>query len=306
MTAREMMESRRNRMKKIEKKVLPEYYKEIRSHRKMFELRKDDSDYEVGDILILREWDGEKYTGCLTSFEITYILRNCPEYGLMDGYCILSLQTPWWDSIIRSPIVTLEGGGEMKIERMTEIETSDIEVGDRIHVDHYTATCQEITQKGALFLMDQYLDEPMAMNRNNSNQGGYEKSDLREALQSEDVLKLFSGIREWMVPFDNGDLLRIPFFSEIFGQEDAEYFETDGCEQWPLMEDKKNRIALRRNSLELGWLQNKLKGSSTRFCSGSASGRAGSWSASLSFGVRLTFLITTCSKTREEADDETD
>ena len=30
-------------MKKIEKKVLPEYYKEIRSHRKMFELRKDDS-----------------------------------------------------------------------------------------------------------------------------------------------------------------------------------------------------------------------------------------------------------------------
>ena len=33
----------------------------------------------------------------------------------------------------------------MKIERMTEIETSDIEVGDRIHVDHYTATCQEIT-----------------------------------------------------------------------------------------------------------------------------------------------------------------
>ena len=123
------MESRRNRMKKIEKKVLPEYYKEIRSHRKMFELRKDDSDYEVGDILILREWDGEKYTGCLTSFEITYILRNCPEYGLMDGYCILSLQTPGWDSIIRSPIVTLEGGGEMKIERMTEIETSKLATG---------------------------------------------------------------------------------------------------------------------------------------------------------------------------------
>lgn len=102
-------------MKKIEKKVLPEYYKEIRSHRKMFELRKDDSDYKVGDILILREWDGEKYTGTVVRREITYILRNCPEYGLMDGYCILSLQTPGWDSIIRSPIVTLEGGGEMDI-----------------------------------------------------------------------------------------------------------------------------------------------------------------------------------------------
>ena len=296
------MESRRNRMKKIEKKVLPEYYKEIRSHRKMFELRKDDSDYEVGDILILREWDGEKYTGCLTSFEITYILRNCPEYGLMDGYCILSLQTPWWDSIIRSPIVTLEGGGEMKIERMTEIETSDIEVGDRIHVDHYTATCQEITQKGALFLMDQYLDEPMAMNRNNSNQGGYEKSDLREALQSEDVLKLFSGIREWMVPFDNGDLLRIPFFSEIFGQEDAEYFETAGCEQWELMKDRKNRNAFRQNCLEWGWLQNKRKGSAADFALVANRGYAVCATALGSAGVRLTFLITTCRKTREEAE----
>lgn len=99
----------RNGMKKIEKKVLPEYYKEIRSHRKMFELRKDDSDYEVGDILILREWDGEKYTGGRTRREITYILRNCPEYGLMDGYCILSLQTPGWDSFLRPPTVTLAG-----------------------------------------------------------------------------------------------------------------------------------------------------------------------------------------------------
>ena len=289
-------------MKKIEKKVLPEYYKEIRSHRKMFELRKDDSDYEVGDILILREWDGEKYTGCRTSFEITYILRNCPEYGLMDGYCILSLQTPGWDSIIRSPIVTLEGGGEMKIERMTEIETSDIEVGDRIHVDHYTATCQEITPKGALFLMDQYLDKPMVMNWNNSNKGGYEESDLRRALQSEDVLKLFSGIREWMVPFDNGDLLRIPFFSEIFGQEDAEYFETDGCEQWELMKDRKNRNAFRQNCLEWGWLQNKRKGSAADFALVANRGYAVCATALGSAGVRLTFLITTCRKTREEAE----
>ena len=98
-------------MKKIEKKVLPEYHKEIRAHRKMFELRKDDSDYKVGDILILREWDGEKYTGTVVRREITYILRNCPEYGLMDGYCILSLQTPGWDSIT----VTLDGGGKMEI-----------------------------------------------------------------------------------------------------------------------------------------------------------------------------------------------
>ena len=190
----------------------------------------------------------------------------------------------------------------MKIERMTEIETSDIEVGDRIHVDHYTATCQEITSKGALFLMDQYLDKPMAMNRNNSNKGGYEESDLRKTLRSREVLDIFDDWRDRMVPFENGDLLRIPFFSEIFGQEDAEYFETDGCEQWELMKDRKNRNAFRQNCLEWGWLQNKRKGSAADFALVANRGYAVCATALGSAGVRLAFLIATCRKTREEAD----
>ena len=73
----------------------------------------------------------------------------------------------------------------MKIERMTEIETSDIEVGDRIHVYHYTATCQKITDDGAVFLLDQYLDWAMAMNRQNTNKGGYDGSELIYENQAE-------------------------------------------------------------------------------------------------------------------------
>lgn len=188
----------------------------------------------------------------------------------------------------------------MKIERMTEIETSDIEVGDRIHVDHYTATCQEITPKGALFLLDQYLDEPMAMNRNNSNQGGYEKSDLRRALQSEEVLNIFADIRDHMVPFENGDLLRIPFAGELFG--DEKLGEPDGHKQWPLMRDRCNRLALRYGDSEWGWLQNKDKTSSTLFCFVDDYGLIAAGVNSNVFGVRLVFLIATCRKTREEAE----
>ena len=44
--------------REIEKKVLPEYYKGIRTHRKMFEIRKDEDNIKPGDILVLREWDG--------------------------------------------------------------------------------------------------------------------------------------------------------------------------------------------------------------------------------------------------------
>ena len=179
----------------------------------------------------------------------------------------------------------------MKIERMTEIETPDIQIGDRIHIGHYTATCQEITPKGALFLLDQYLDEAYPMNRKNTNKGGYEESDLRETLRSKEILDLFDDWGDRMVPFDNGDLLRIPFFGEIFGQGDAEYFEPGGCRQWGLMKDRKNRIAFRQNCWEWGWLQNKRKGSVTNFCIVNDFGLAYGWSASNVLGVRPVFLI---------------
>lgn len=187
----------------------------------------------------------------------------------------------------------------MKIERMTEIETSYIKVDDRIHVDHYTATCQEITPKGALFLMDQYLDDLMPMNKKNTNKGGYEESDLRRALQSEDVLKLFSGIREWMVPFDNGDLLRIPFAGEIFGDKLPKWCEPDDHEQWPLMRDRLNRLALRYDDCECGWLQNKDKTFSAYFCAVASNGLIVAGTNSDVLGVRPAFLIATY---REEAE----
>ena len=179
----------------------------------------------------------------------------------------------------------------MKIERMTEIETTDIQTGDQIRVGHYTATCQTVTPKGALFLLDQYLDEAYPMNRKNTNKGGYAESDLRETLRSKEILDLFDDWGDRMVPFDNGDLLRIPFFGEIFGQEDAEDFEPDGCEQWELMKDRKNRIAFRQNCWEWGWLQNKRKGSAPAFCCVNYLGTASDWTASSSFGVRPAFLI---------------
>lgn len=71
-------------------KILPEYYQQTVRGIKQFELRKDDRDYKVGDHVVLQEWDGEQYTG-RESFQmkIQYILRDCPEYGLKEGYCIL-------------------------------------------------------------------------------------------------------------------------------------------------------------------------------------------------------------------------
>ena len=72
-------------------KTLPQYFEDAIMGRKNFELRKDDRNFSVGDEGILREWDGY-YTGKRVHRYISYVLRNCPEYGLMDGYCIIGLK----------------------------------------------------------------------------------------------------------------------------------------------------------------------------------------------------------------------
>ena len=73
-----------------ELKILPQYYEEVKAGNKNFELRKNDRDYMENDTIILKAWDGEKYLDKESlKRTIKYLLMDCPEYGLMDGYVIL-------------------------------------------------------------------------------------------------------------------------------------------------------------------------------------------------------------------------
>lgn len=179
--------------------------------------------------------------------------------------------------VLRKQEVSIQTAGEFK-------------VGDQIQLGKHTATCQKVTKKGALFLLDQYLDEPFKMNREDTNEGGYEASDLRKSLQKNSILEIFHPVREMMVPFKNGDLLRIPYAEEFFG--DTDFYEPSGKKQWPLMKDRKNRIAIREGeAYEWGWLQNKLKSSGAYFAHVGNGGRPNYSDASHSFGVRPVFRL---------------
>lgn len=48
----------------------------------------DEDDIQVGDLLILEEWDGF-YTGESVRRYVKYVLRDAPAYGLMPGHCIV-------------------------------------------------------------------------------------------------------------------------------------------------------------------------------------------------------------------------
>lgn len=63
---------------KIDKKVWPEYFQEIFSGRKTYELRLADFDCHPGDTLVLKEWDPQtkKYTGRELTKTVTYVAKT--------------------------------------------------------------------------------------------------------------------------------------------------------------------------------------------------------------------------------------
>lgn len=76
-----------------ELKILPQYFQAVWDGTKNFELRRNDRDYKVGDILLLREYVNGEYTGSFLRVIVTYILKDCSEYGLDKDYCILSFRS---------------------------------------------------------------------------------------------------------------------------------------------------------------------------------------------------------------------
>lgn len=74
-------------------KIESEYFEEVITERKRFEVRKDDRCYNVGDLLFLRELKNKKYTGRQCKVKVTYILRD--DRFVKPGFCIMSISMLW-------------------------------------------------------------------------------------------------------------------------------------------------------------------------------------------------------------------
>lgn len=74
-------------------KCWPEFYAAIQSGAKRFEVRENDRDFRVGDVLILREWsnDAHVYTGQETWHRVTYMLTG-GSFGLAPGFVVMSIE----------------------------------------------------------------------------------------------------------------------------------------------------------------------------------------------------------------------
>lgn len=78
-----------------ELKVWPEFLPALRDGRAPFTVRRDDRDFQPGDLLLLRAWSPERrrYTGQEVSRRVTYALRGelAEALGLKPGFVVLGL-----------------------------------------------------------------------------------------------------------------------------------------------------------------------------------------------------------------------
>lgn len=181
----------------------------------------------------------------------------------------------------------------MKVLRKREVEVKKARIGDQITIQlagvgEFTATAQKITDRGPLFMFDDYVAS-RPMNAKPTNKGGFEKSDLNKWM-SDVLLPAFPEAMQGKI-----ENLTIPTYGQMFGHDDwyNDVIEPDDDEQFPLMAKQRNRVADFNNDYKWGWLQNatKKKVSSSFFAYVSFIGFGPGTSASSSCGVRPAFLL---------------
>ncbi|ERL63839.1 DUF3850 domain-containing protein [Schleiferilactobacillus shenzhenensis] len=69
-------------------KILPEFFKAVLNGDKLFEIRRNDRDYQQGQNVELAEWDGKDYTGRSVLEVITYVT----DYHQQPGYVVFGMR----------------------------------------------------------------------------------------------------------------------------------------------------------------------------------------------------------------------
>ena len=187
----------------------------------------------------------------------------------------------------------------MKVKRTVTVDVDTFKVGDVIKIkltNGVKVEAMAVKQEswGMIFCLVDCLPDEYQMNRTNPNEGGYEESDLHKKLNSE-ILSLFPAkLKDKMIPFDNGDLFRLPTEKEIFGENYYGEDESPDVKRWKPMKKRRNRMTFdgsKGEGLQWYWLMNKGREQKSFFCDVGTGGSAGRDNADNFFGVRPVFKI---------------
>ena len=159
---------------------------------------------------------------------------------------------------------------KVKVYRPVETDIAQIELYDKIKIRFidrfYTITAIRQDGDGMLFCFDSCIAGSYRMkgdstNFENEDQNNYRRSAIRKWLQNNEHLLKWNPIYDYMIPFENGDMLRLATYDELFGCDENEYrhgfIENIGGSQIPYFEDRENRKATKSGLPVWYWLQNK-------------------------------------------------
>lgn len=186
----------------------------------------------------------------------------------------------------------------MEIKRVTWMNTTNFEVGDVFPMtltdgEQVEAMAMQQDDDGMIFMLVDCLRDEYRMNSDDTNRGGYDASDLRVNLNGEILERFPTEIRELMIAFPNGDLLRLPTEKEIFGENRYGEAESEKVKQFEPMKERRNRIAFQgmNGAWEWWWLANKHYRNAADFARVGSGGDAYYHGASSAGGVRPAFKI---------------
>lgn len=73
-------------------KLAADLFEEVQSGRKTFELRRNDRNFQVDDILWLHAWDGVAYDGRTLQVKVTYLIDGERFGALQPGFVCMSIK----------------------------------------------------------------------------------------------------------------------------------------------------------------------------------------------------------------------
>ena len=190
----------------------------------------------------------------------------------------------------------------MEIWRMEKLinlttEPTTVVPGDRLRFElkggeQAEAIAIRKEENGMLFIFTDCLRKEHRLHRP-GKYPGWEESELRGVLNGEILQRFPERLRRSMVPFENGDLLRIPTEREIFGENEYGEEEPESVQQFECMKNRRNRIAFQgynSNIWEFYWLQNRGVDSASNAAYVSWNGYANGRDASYVLGVSPLFI----------------
>lgn len=140
-----------------------------------------------------------------------------------------------------------------------------------------------------VFTFKDILSEEAPMNKDNTNEGGYDASDMAKYLDTE-IFALLPDDLQAVIKEHRGHKLWLFSYREVFG-EDGWYICPKDDMHLPYYKRTENRIKLRNGEPDWWWLASPYVASTSYFCYVYGSGNSYYWGASDFGGVVPGFCV---------------